>query len=74
MVSLKFSLLLFFPHSFSFHSIFQFQLVYQSCPVESFLPQPVSEGFVEIKTASEGSQEQWKKFVRDGEESLKYCW
>ena len=29
MVVLKFSLLLFFPHSFPLHSIFQFQLVYQ---------------------------------------------
>jgi len=29
---------LFFPHSFQFHSIFQFQLVYQSCPVVPFLP------------------------------------
>ena len=26
------SLFLFFPHSFPLHSIFQFQLVYQSCP------------------------------------------
>ena len=33
MVVLKFSLLLFFPHSFPCHSIFQLQFVYQSCPV-----------------------------------------
>ena len=32
MVVLKFSLLLFFPHPFPCRSIYQFQLIYQSCP------------------------------------------
>ena len=33
----------FFLHSFPFHSIFQFHLVYQSCCVLLFLPQPVAQ-------------------------------
>jgi hypothetical protein len=33
----------FIPYSFPFHSIFQFQLVYQSCPVAPLLPQPVAQ-------------------------------
>jgi len=41
-------LITFFLHSFPFHSIFQFQLVYQSCPVGPFLPQPVTQGHLHI--------------------------
>ena len=48
MVVLKFSLLLLFPHSFPFHSILQFQLVYQSCSIEAFLPWPVTQGHLHI--------------------------
>jgi len=40
MVALRFSLPWFIP----FNSIFQFQLVYQSCPVALFLPKPVAQG------------------------------
>jgi hypothetical protein len=38
----------FFPHALTFHSIFQFQLVYQSCPVAPFLPQPVAQRHLHI--------------------------
>ena len=48
MIPLRFSLPQFSPHSFPFHSTFQFQLVYQSCPVLPFLPQPVAQGHVRI--------------------------
>jgi hypothetical protein len=36
------------PHSFPFHSTFQLQLVYQSCPVARFLPEPVAQGHLHI--------------------------
>jgi hypothetical protein len=51
---LKFPLLLFFRHSFPFHSIFQFKSVYQSFSVEPFLPWPVTQGRLHI------AQCEWK--------------
>jgi hypothetical protein len=53
MVALRFSLPWFIPHSFPFNSIFQFQLVYQSCPVALFLSKPVAQKVICIfQTAS----------------------
>jgi len=43
-VALRFSLPQFFAHLFPFHSMFQFQLVYQTCPVVLFIFLPFSEG------------------------------
>ena len=40
---IKFLFTLVFPHSFPFHSIFQFQLAYQSYPAVPFLTQPVAQ-------------------------------
>jgi hypothetical protein len=37
-----------FPHSFPFHSIFQFHFVYQACPVEQFLHSPVEQSHLYI--------------------------
>ena len=38
----------FFPHSFTFHRIFQFQLVYQSCHVASSLTSSVAQCHLHI--------------------------
>lgn len=46
MVALSFLLLQFFPHSFLFHSIFQLQLVHESCYALPFLLLPVVQGWV----------------------------
>jgi hypothetical protein len=47
-VALRFSLPQFFPHLFPFQSMFQFQLVYQTCPVLLFVGLPFSEGHLSI--------------------------
>jgi hypothetical protein len=38
----------FFPHLFVSRSIFQFESVYQSCPVTPFLPQPVAQSHLRV--------------------------
>ena len=48
MVVLRFSLPQFFPQSFPFHIILQFQSVYESCPVVSLLLQIVAQGHLHI--------------------------
>ena len=35
-------------HSFPFHSIFRFQLVFHSCPVAPLLPCPIAQGCLHI--------------------------
>jgi hypothetical protein len=43
-----------FPRTFPFHSIFQFHLVYQSCPVVPHVPEAVAQSYLYISQCEYG--------------------